>query len=66
MASRKMYEAVAQVVRDNLDLPPQDSKTALSQVAQDLADVFKADNPNFRYDAFYEACGLTAWGVVAA
>lgn len=63
--TRKHYREVAEVISNNLrfeDAP--DGKDAIAGVAQDLAAMFKRDNSNFRYDTFYQACGLDIWGNV--
>lgn len=36
----------------------------IEQWAGSMALMFKHDNSNFRYDTFFEACGLDAYGKV--
>jgi hypothetical protein len=52
-ASKKLYEAVADLLYTNEHLDP----VARASVAVDLANVFKRDNPRFNRDKFYEAAG---------
>lgn len=59
--SRKDYRTVALRVRQSIEHFP-DSAEALSLTARLMADDFKIENPSFRYDVFYAACGLDEWG----
>ena len=70
--SRKHYRAVAAAIKSALDgirmeldgeiiegmWEPREAYEALEAVARDLADIFKADNSDFSYQTFYEACGI--------
>lgn len=63
--TRKHYEAVAAVIRDEVDsvsdLPTVQAvivRISLLNVADGLADVFAADNPRFDRERFLAACGL--------
>lgn len=52
--SRQDYNRVAEILKDaepNTDL-------GLRIVVYKMADMFKADNPRFVHERFYEACGL--------
>ena len=65
--SRKNYRAVAEIIKRHLDAEMEGqsgeaARQAIASVARSLADHFKAENYNFRYDKFYEACGLNEWG----
>lgn len=62
---RKNYKAIAESIHSTLyDTPftTPEFKEGVRQTAIHLADVLRADNPNFRYDFFFEACGLDAFG----
>lgn len=61
--SRGDYEEIANVINDNLEDTMVESR-AIATMARELADVFKANNPRFRYDTFFAACGLDEWGEV--
>lgn len=57
--SRKDYRAVADDVKTALDYTDGGKDSlAVARVARSLADTFKRDNSNFRYDTFFSACGL--------
>lgn len=49
--SRKDYEAIAAVFKANKGDEP-----TRQELAKDLADLFKADNPNFNRERFLQAC----------
>ena len=65
MLTKKDFKAVAEIIADNL---PQDKisrndylsgkKDALDWTANDLADYFITQNPQFDRDQFIQACGL--------
>lgn len=55
--SRKHYEAIAREV--HVTRYPPDSQPVVQDIAQNLADVFATDNPNFDRQRFYRACGIT-------
>jgi hypothetical protein len=38
-----------------------ETRAAIAKTARKLADAFKNDNRNFRYDKFFAACGLDPW-----
>lgn len=61
--SRGDYEEIANIINDNLADNMVESRT-VATMARELADVFKANNPRFRYDTFFAACGLDEWGEV--
>lgn len=52
--TRKDYEALAQMVKE---AEPQ-TDLGLRILVFKMADYFKADNPNFKHEVFYKACGL--------
>ena len=53
---RRHYEAVAKLIA-RAKLRPNDSAAeCLSDLEQDFADAFKADNSNFRPGTFFAAC----------
>lgn len=63
--TRKYCREAAEIIRRNLPTemelttPITRAEIAvLRQVAAELADMFKADNSNFRREQFMEACGL--------
>ena len=45
---RSLAEAIAKIVDDK----------QREELAESVADVCKADNPNFKRDLFYRACGV--------
>jgi hypothetical protein len=59
-ASRKIYREVADTIdvtrKVYLEQPAVQEATKL--IADELARIFKADNPNFDRQRFLEACGL--------
>ena len=59
--SRKDYTKIADIINDNLADTMVESR-AVAGVARELADYFKSDNPSFRYDVFFNACGLDSFG----
>jgi hypothetical protein len=64
MTSRKLYRALADDVNAAL-AAMQDNKEGregVAALARRMSDTLRYDNPRFRYDKFYEACGLTEWG----
>lgn len=62
--SRKDYQAAALAFKTAAAFEPLEAREALAHAARLLADDFKASNPRFRYDRFFEACGLDAFGHV--
>lgn len=61
--SRNDYTKIADIINDNLADTMVESR-AIAGVAREMADHFKSDNPNFRYDTFFAACGLDEWGEI--
>lgn len=57
--SRKHYKLIAEAIRRKLIASGQCRDAQLAMVRA-VADALKADNSAFRYDTFFEACGLTA------
>lgn len=62
--SRKDYRAAAEAFKVASAFERREARDALAHAARLLADHFKRDNPAFRYDRFFEACGLDAFGHV--
>jgi hypothetical protein len=62
MASRRFYTAIAGNFKAALDR--EHDLDAIASVARDVATTCKIDNPNFRYDWFFDACGLDSHGYV--
>jgi hypothetical protein len=63
--SRKDYRAFAAVLKESLEASEtQGEKYIVARTAKELAVTMKSDNSNFRYDTFFEACGLDGWGEV--
>lgn len=66
--SRKIYREVAGALKGRMaEHDPRDMidvavLEGIAKAARTIADVFKRDNPMFRYDTFYAACGLNEWG----
>ena len=62
--SRKHYIEVARVIRHEVDVNAHEygrdsaAVNALANVADSLADIFKADNSAFDSTRFMDACGL--------
>jgi len=56
MMTRKDYVAVAEILNsfDKLIDP-----FTFEDLVNEFADFFSADNPNFKFDKFTHACGLT-------
>lgn len=56
--TRKDYKAFAEMLSKYLeDANTTDAIWTWSNLCQDIADVFKADNARFDYETFYTACG---------
>lgn len=51
MFTKRHFEAIAKLIKQS----DADSKTV---IAQDMAKLFKEDNPRFNTDRFYKACGI--------
>lgn len=62
--SRRMYQAVARSISRELTSPEHNNgqKHAIAAVARRIASDFSDDNPRFRHDKFYAACGLNDQG----
>lgn len=55
--TRKHYRQFAEMIRREYEVYENDPAT-LASVAETLATLCKADNPNFSVEKFYEACGM--------
>jgi hypothetical protein len=60
--TRRDYRIVAAKLADQMTTD-NDLET-VAAIARSLADVFKGQNPSFRYDYFFDAVGLDKWGHV--
>lgn len=63
MMTRKHYNAIADVIKEAVDLSQDDCERAamlqgIYNVAQPLSVVMAQDNPNFSQSRFLMACGL--------
>ena len=63
MATKRMYVAVAADFKSALNRDDICSDT-VAFMARKVAEVFKNDNPRFRYDTFFQACNLDGFGYV--
>lgn len=63
-ASRALYVSVAESVK--IDLAQASNPIMVDAIAkcirESIAPAFKRDNARFRYDTFFVACGLDAFG----
>jgi hypothetical protein len=57
MMTRKDYVAVAEILSDFKYSIAND--VVFTDLVEEFADFFSADNPNFKFDKFTHACGLT-------
>lgn len=57
MMTRKDYVAVAEILNSFQDLIA--DQFTFEDLVNDFADFFSDDNPNFKFDKFTHACGLT-------
>lgn len=62
MMSRKHYRDVATAIHDAQTIADDATRKAIAALARELADRFRRDNAAFRFDRFFEACGLDAFG----
>lgn len=63
MATARMYRDVADSIeRMVAHAERQADKEVIAHVTRELADCLKRDNRAFRYDKFFEACGLNEFG----
>ena len=53
--TRKNYEQIAKILKES----EPSTDLGLRIVVFKMADMFKAENPSFIHEKFYEACGLT-------
>jgi len=56
--TQKDYVAVAQAVCHRRMESRGVALRKVTELAADIAHIFAKDNPNFRFDRFYEACGF--------
>ena len=67
MMGRKDYRSIAGAFANALSLHVDyyaQEGDGIALAARNVAEALKADNPNFRYDKFFEAIGLDSWGEV--
>jgi hypothetical protein len=57
MMTRKDYVAVAEILSDFKYAIAND--VVFTDLVEEFADFFSADNPNFKFDKFTHACGVT-------
>ena len=57
MMTRKDYVAVAEILNSFQDVIA--DQFTFEDLVNEFADFFSADNPNFKFDKFTDACGLT-------
>jgi hypothetical protein len=62
-ATQRLYKKVAADIAGTLERSDV-CKDSVALVTRKLADNFKFDNSRFRYDTFFEACGLDGFGYV--
>jgi hypothetical protein len=63
--TRKDYRITAETIRTNLEnAPTPEIAEYVAKLTRQIADDFKWGNSNFRYDKFFETCGLDGWGYV--
>ena len=37
------------------------ARVAIKDIARDLHNIFRSDNPNYKPDVFFDACGIDDW-----
>ena len=57
--TRKHYRQVAEMLRQTYLLNEGYEAGTIAHIAEQFANIAKADNPNFSRDKFLEACGMT-------
>lgn len=60
--SRQDFQAAADTIARALRTDNEAARITAAFIARDLADHFKKRNSAFRYDRFFEACGLDSFG----
>jgi hypothetical protein len=55
---QRHYEKIAEVIRESKDC----HEMTVDEFASVLAEMFAADNPNFKRLTFYKACGIEGMG----
>ncbi len=61
-ATRKLYNEVADTIKFRVGMAEGDELKTVASLVRDLANDFKRDNRAFRFDRFFEACGLDSVG----
>jgi hypothetical protein len=59
---RRHFAAIAEIIRQARLRPNDDVAETIDDIEQDLADLFRADNPRFEAPRFYAACDPTYQG----
>lgn len=57
MMTKKMYGKIASLIKTKTENNPVD-ELVFFHFIEDLACIFKEDNPNFNKDKFFDACGF--------
>lgn len=63
MANRALYRSVAKDVAATL-AKADVCTDSVAELARRIAQTFKLDRAEFRYDKFFDACGLDSFGYV--
>lgn len=56
--TRKHYREIAEAIKIIRNQCTGEGQGAIAEVAEELANIMKRDNANFKRDLFLEACGL--------
>ena len=56
--TRKHYKEIAEAIKIIREDCVSEGKGALADLAEELANIMKRDNANFKRDLFIEACGI--------
>ena len=56
--TRKHYKEIAEAIKYIREDCVGEGKGALADLAEELANIMKRDNANFKRDLFLEACGI--------
>ncbi len=58
MTSRKDYEAIASIIKNNYDVSTEPVRFVLRDMTDQIAQYFVADNSRFNREKFVIACGI--------
>ena len=56
MMTKKDYILIAEVLSGHIDLERNNLDSTAISIMEDLADMFKSENPRFSHVKFFEAC----------